>query len=47
MTKTQPALRSIPNAEEVAGLIAQNATAVIRTDDADQTAPHPVGIAAE
>ncbi len=50
MSKTQPALRSIPEAETVAHLIAQHATAVTRSEEANQTAlaPNPTaGIAAE
>lgn len=50
MTKTQPALRSIREADMVARLIAQNATAVTRSTDTDQASiatPNPAGIAAE
>ncbi|MEO1491618.1 MAG: photosynthetic complex putative assembly protein PuhB [Pseudomonadota bacterium] len=50
MTKTQPALRSIANAEDVARLIAENATAVTRSTETTaiaETAPDPAGIAAE
>lgn len=47
MTKTQPALRCIPNAEWVARLIAQNARTELTTTTTDATTRDPAAIAAE